>query len=358
MFNKKVNLNLIVVKRINPVVDLVLDIDRYFLNIKELECIKNYMNTKGLYALNKLLYFKGKLSKHIIKVNLYMQYLKHLLILLVAFISPVSAVEAVTHTGEAQLTQIVYEAKTQSESSDGGSGSSRTRSVILERIIEKNGDGLELEYFYPEFETPANDNWKLPARVLIEPGTSITLLNESEIAVRLNEYLNKYPDIREKCGKTIFTWTAFEIHCNTSHVIDLIKFYNLRFGVLYGGKDYVESGAIESVPLKQKKSKTSNLIYEALLILDPKYLQMEYEKNIKKAAEMVGESFDAMMQSSLRLIGNETPSFSGTRLVTIEVAPDGTVMKLHRETMIKIKGGEGFEETRIQNESFKRQRAE
>lgn len=287
-----------------------------------------------------------------------MLYLKYSLILLIASTLPVYAAEIVTPPGDGQLTLIVYESKTESEFSDGGSGSSRTQNAILERNIGKSSEGLELEYFYLQPDIPENEAWKLPARVLTIPGISTKLLNEPEIATRLNEYLNKYPDIREKCGEAVFTWAAFQINCGTNHVIDIIKSYNLHLGELYEGKDYVEAGAIASVPLKQKPLSNSNFIYKAKLILDPKYIQAEHEQSMQQVAEIMGKSLDAMMKSSLRLTGDETPGFSGTRIVTIEVASGGAVVKLQRETTIKIKGGKEFEETRTQNETLTRQSVE
>jgi hypothetical protein len=246
---------------------------------------------------------------------------------------------------------IVYEAQTESKSNTGSSGSSRTRSAIIERTIAER----ELEYSFPEANIPENDAWKLPARVLTKPGSSIELLNESEIKARLENYLEKYPEIRKQCGGVVFTWTAFEIHCDTNHVVDVIESYNLYLGALSEGKLYKEPGALAPAPLRKTSSGNSNLIYEVELVLDPALLQSEYENGMEQVAAITGDSVSSIISSSLKLAGEDKPQFSGTRLVTIEVSPNGQVEKIHRETTTIVKGGGSFHETRKQKETLERQ---
>jgi hypothetical protein len=249
---------------------------------------------------------------------------------------------------------IVYETQTDSKSSNGDSGSSRTRSAIIERTIEKQDDVIELEYSFPQADIPENDAWKFPARVLTMPGKSIKLLNEPEIKARLESYLEKHPEIRKQCGGVVFTWTAFEIHCNTNHVIDVIESYNLNLGPLFEGKLYEEPGTLAPVPLRKKSSVGSNLVLEVELSLDPVRLQIEYEKSIEQVAAITGDSVNSIMNSSLKLTGEEKPEFSGNMLVTIDVASDGFVVKIQRKTTTTIKGGGTFLETRIQKETLER----
>ncbi|MGV6852292.1 MAG: hypothetical protein ACWA5R_08985 [bacterium] len=281
--------------------------------------------------------------------------MKHLLFFLFVVSLPLCASQSTPTVVNSSSSLIVYEAQTEFKSSAGGSGSSRTRNAIIERTIGKKDGGLELEYSFPQADIPENNAWKLPARVLIMPGKSIELLNESEIESRLENYLQKHPEIRKQCGGVVFTWTAFEIHCNTNHVVDVIESYNLYLGPLSEGKLYEEPGTLAPVPLREISTGGSNLLLEVKLVLDPERLQLEYEKSIEQVAAITGDSASSIMNSSLKLTGEEKPEFSGNRVVTIEVASNGQVVKIQREITTTIKGGGTFQETRIQKETLERQ---
>lgn len=250
---------------------------------------------------------------------------------------------------------VIYEAHTESKSSSGSSGTSRSRSRIMERLIGAKNDGLELEYSFVDGDVPANDAWKLPARVLNKPGISIELLNETEIETRLKKYLDMHPEIRERCGGVVFTWTAFEIHCDTNHVIDVIKGFNLYLGPLSEGKLYEEPGTLAPSPLKKVSSNSSHTTLIVDLELDPTALQSEYKKDMQQVASITGESIDSIMSSSMKLSRGEIPVFSGNKLVTIELRADGHVVQIKRETTMTIRGGGSFQETRKQTEILIRQ---
>lgn len=281
--------------------------------------------------------------------------MKLLSIFLLAASLPLYSSQDASVDGNPSLSLIVYEAKIESKSSAGSSGSSSTRSAIVERKIGKQDGGIELEYSFPEADVPENDAWKLPARVLTYPGSSIKLLNKSKIEARLENYLEKHPAIRKQCGDVVFTWTAFEIHCDVNHIVDVVKSYNLYLGSLFEGQLYKESGALKSAPLRKISTGSSNLIYEVELVLDPVILRSNYEKGMEQVAAITGENIHSIISSSLKLIGEDKPEFSGSRLVTIEIASNGQVAKIKRETTTVIKGGGSYQETRKENETLERQ---
>lgn len=250
---------------------------------------------------------------------------------------------------------VIYEAQTESKSSSGSSGSSRSRSTIVERLIGAKNDGLELEYLFVDADVPANDAWKLPARVLNKPGISIELLNEAEIETRLNKYLDMHPEIRERCGGVVFTWTAFEIHCDTNHVIDVIKGFNLHLGPLSEGKLYEEPGTLAPSPLKTMSLNSSHTTFIVELELDPTALESEYKKDMQQVASITGENVDSIISSALELSKGEIPVFSGNKLVTIKLDANGHVIQIKKETTMTIRGGSSFQETRKQTEILKRQ---
>ncbi len=284
--------------------------------------------------------------------------MKYLLLFTFVFSISLYAEQSATTLDIGSTNLIVYESLTQSKSDFGSSGSSRTQNAILERTTSNKKGGYEVEYSFPETNISENDAWKLPARVIIYPGSSIELLNESEIEVRLEKFLDKHPEIREQCGEVVFTWTAFEIHCNTNHVLDLLKSYNLYLGELSEGQPYEELGGMAPVPLKRVSSDGNNLVLQAELVLDPQYLQAEYEKTMEQVATLIRQSVSSTMNDVLQLSGDEKPRFSGTRLVTIKVTSEGIVSELQRETSTTILGGGALQETRTQKETLRRQPVE
>ncbi|QGX38424.1 hypothetical protein [Permianibacter aggregans] len=280
--------------------------------------------------------------------------MKFLLIFLFTTSLPAYASQNASLVDDPSTSLIIYEVQTESKSSEGSSGSSNSRSTIVERIIGEREEGLELEYSFPKGDVPEIEAWKLPARVLNKPGSHIELLNKAEINARLDAFLEKHPEIRKHCGGVVFTWAAFEIHCDTNHVVDVIAGYNLYLGALSEGQLYTEPGALAPAPLKVAPSETPNQIYEVTLVLDPVLLQSEYEKSMEQAAAITGMDAIELINSSLHLGAGEQPDFSGTRVVVLEASSDGRVEKIQRQTTIVIKGGGLFHEVRKQKESLKR----
>ena len=101
--------------------------------------------------------------------------------------------------GDPSTSLIIYEAQTESKSSEGSSGNSNSRSTIVERIIGEREGGLELEYSFPKGDVPEIEAWKLPARVLNKPGSQIELLNKAEINARLEARVGM---ISRRCNRT------------------------------------------------------------------------------------------------------------------------------------------------------------
>lgn len=280
------------------------------------------------------------------------------LIILFVFAQSACSVGNIAPLDSTAVSLIVYESRAQSETSSGGKSSSNSSSAVLERNIGNREGGLELEYSFPQENVPLIEAWKFPARVLKVPGSSIELLNTSEIESRLENFLDQNPDVRKLCGETIFTWDAFDIHCNASHVLDIIKFYDLHFGELSEGKLYNEPGMVEAVPLTLKSSSKDMQVFQANLTADPEHLQTEYETSMKKVANIVGDSFESVISSDLELKDGDKPTFSGTRIVTIEVASTGLVVRLEREIITIIKGGANFQETQTTKQVLERRPVE
>ena len=129
----------------------------------------------------------------------------------------------------------------------------------------------------------------------------------------------------------------------------------MYLGTLSEGQPYNEPGALEPAPLKKVSSGSNNRIYEAELVLDPATLQVDYEKGMEQVATITGENVRSIINSSLKLTGEDKPEFSGKRLVTIEMGSNGQVTKIRRETTTTIKGGGSYHKTRTQKETLERQ---
>src|SRR5688500_6405172 len=76
--------------------------------------------------------------------------------------------------------------ETSEQTSDGSSGSSSGRDVILERVIGVREGGLELEYDLPKDATAKDRarSWQFPARVFRRANGSMHLLNSPELESR------------------------------------------------------------------------------------------------------------------------------------------------------------------------------
>ena len=240
---------------------------------------------------------------------------------------------------------IVREQKTSSSTSGGSSSNSQTRGTLIERIVERQADTVELEYDLPSplDERRGSDVWMFPARVTKIPGEPPVLLNEEEIAVRLEAWLTDHPELREYCGKHVFTWTAIRIDCDPRAVLEAIAPYDLRPGVLEAGEPYQEDGTISPVPLRLQSEYPGGSIYVASLALDPRPLREEEARMRMAVAEMTRQEPLSLNDALAELEGK---LYDGTLTVTFQTDAVGRVVQRTRETEITISEPGGPMETR------------
>ena len=118
-----------------------------------------------------------------------------------------------------------------------GSGSGSGRTAMAERVIETREDGLVIEYSIPGDQDKIRGNamWMYPARVLVAPDGSKTLLNAGELKERNLAWRESAEWPPEVCGQWIFTWTAIQILCDPRKVIEEIEATDMRPGNLAVG---------------------------------------------------------------------------------------------------------------------------
>lgn len=114
--------------------------------------------------------------------------------------------------------------------SDDSSGSSQSRTGMVERVIAVRDGGLELEFDLPA-GTSQEDRarqWELPARVLKPARGPLVLLNATELETRLGAWLTAGQMDREMCGHWVFTWTAYKIECDPQSILLTLEAFDLR----------------------------------------------------------------------------------------------------------------------------------
>ena len=138
-----------------------------------------------------------------------------------------------------------------SESSDGGSSSSRGSNAYVERVIAVSGSGIELEFDLPE-EVPENSRlieWQFPVRVFEAPDGSMALINVHEMEGRRDEWLAAAGLTADACGSWYFTWNAFKVECDPRSVLPLLQDLRLKSAELLEGAIYRHPTATSGAPL-------------------------------------------------------------------------------------------------------------
>lgn len=250
-----------------------------------------------------------------------------------------------------EITRIVHSSN---ESSDGASGNSNDRSIILERVVAMRADGVELEYDLPKIEggEASAANWQFPARVFKPNRGPLKLLNRPELEARVEAWLKKAKWPREVCGRWIFTWNAFRIECDPQSAIGIIQVYDL-------GPPIVDEGAPYSAPFARapgrltRKAGPQGSTFAARMEVDPDAVRRGRAEADVAVGEMTGKP--VTLEAAL---GKRTKdSVSGTISVTLEVDPAGQIRRRTTVTRLEMREPGGRTETAITTETVERRRA-
>ena len=222
-----------------------------------------------------------------------------------------------TEAGQTQIIEVSYE--NNSERSDGGSGSSRGHTRLIERVVGTGIGGAEVEYDLPpeSDERARAREWMLPARFHISPDGSVTLANEEILNDRLDVWLDLAGWTRDMCDQWIFTWNAFKIECDPQSSLSIIEDYGLRFLSLEEGATVTHRAASKSGILSREGE---YLIAD--MPLDPQTIQQERVEADLVVARITGETLD--FETALR--ERQKESVSGTILLRYRLNAEGSVI--------------------------------
>lgn len=232
----------------------------------------------------------------------------------------------------------VYEIRLESvseTSGDGTSGSSRSVTTLVERVVALRDDGVELEFDLPE-QTSAQDrarDWQFPARTLKSPERSLQLLNEAELEVRLRAWLQRGGMTQVACGRWIFTWTAIKIECEPKSVLQVLGPFDLRLSNLRDGAFYGEPLARGVAPLRRDPLSSGGATFAAEMEVDPDVVRRERAESDVAVAQMTGQAplaFEGALQA------RATERITGTIETTIETDSAGRVTRRTQITHVEI----------------------
>ncbi|MBE9193858.1 hypothetical protein IQ219_00610 [Synechocystis sp. LEGE 06083] len=235
-----------------------------------------------------------------------------------------------------------YEIRLESEShstGDNGSGSSSSRSTLIERVLQVQADGVELEFDLPS-DTPPEQRmreWQFPARVFKSSEGTLDLLNVTELESRLDIWLERGGVDRVHCGKWLFTWTALQINCDPYSVLETLKMYDLRLGEIHPGRVLNDALAKAPAPLKIEVGSEANT-YVADFELDPDLLRRRLAETDVAVSEIMGPR-PLSLAEAIEARSSET--ISGALRMSLEIDPEGRVIRRTRLSNTEIKQMDG-----------------
>jgi len=242
--------------------------------------------------------------------------------------------------------------ETSEQTSDGSSGSSRGRDVLIERVIAVRDDGLELEYDLPKDATAADRarSWQLPARVFRPHNGSMQLLNGRELESRVDAWLKAAGWTRAACGHWIFTWNAFRIECDPQSVLKTVEAFDLGSAVVREGASYRDIEAKGAGTLTKKTAGPNGETFTVVMEIDPDAVRRARAESDVAVGEIMQKP--VTLEAALRERANET--VTGTISVTFDTDPTGNTRSRTKVTKVETKRPDGRSESRTVTETVER----
>ena len=236
--------------------------------------------------------------------------------------------------------------------SNGSSGSSHDKDMVIERVIGLRADGLELQYDLPNAATADERarNWQFPARVFKPYSGPVQLLNRPELEARLDAWLKAAGWPRTACGHWIFTWSAFRIECDPESVINTVQSFDLRSADLREGATYNETEAHGSGKLTRTAAGPDGAIFVVEMPVDPDAVRRGRAESDVVVGEIMNKPVS--LDEALRQRARET--ISGTISVKFETDPAGNLRRRTKVTKLDIKGPDDRSETETVTETLER----
>lgn len=246
----------------------------------------------------------------------------------------------------------VHDTQTESE---GSTGSTHDQDSLQERVIAVRDGGLILEYDLPPgtSEDDRARNWQFPVRVLKPANGPMQLLNEAELAARVDKWLAWGGLTRAACGHWGFSWTAYRIECDPKSVIRLLETYDLRPGELRDGAPFRDPGARAAAALVRTQDSSGRAIFKVELAIDPETVRRERAETDVAVAEINRKP--VTLETALQAHAKE--QIAGTITITFLTDAAGQVRRRTRLTRTTITPPGGRTETQTSTETLERRPA-
>lgn len=189
--------------------------------------------------------------------------------------------------------EILVSYETQSEGSDGSTGSSRGRNRYTETVYADDGECIERLFDSvdaPDQTRPLAE-WQLPIRVRQCGSKAPTLANEEEMVARLEKFLSAIGATQEACGRYYFTWNIFQIECDSQAALEIVSAIDLAEINLADGAPFLlndQSGA--GTLTKVDDSSDGEDVFVAEGELDARFLRETAANTLKVVEELNGNT--------------------------------------------------------------------
>jgi hypothetical protein len=275
--------------------------------------------------------------------------------MLAALLLPASAAHAGTSLPAPQIGdtyEITLTRDSAQQGSNGSSGSTHDKDMIIERITGLRRDGLELQYDLPNTATAEERarDWQFPAAVFEPFGEPAQLLNGSELEARIDSWLKAASLSRAACGHWIFTWNAFRIECDPQSVLKTVRLYDLRSVDLHEGAAYQDSEASSPGRLARKAGGIDGETFAAEMPVDSDAVR----RARAESDVVVGEIMKKPVSLEAAPHEHAAEIVSGTISVVFDTDPHGKVRRRTKVTKLDIKRPDGRKETQSVTETLER----
>jgi hypothetical protein len=275
-------------------------------------------------------------------------------VLIAAWLLPAAPVHAQPapfglRTGE------VYEIRTEremsEEDSNGSTGSSTDRDVLIERVIAVRPTGVELEFDLPKSATAQErePNWQFPVRIFKPLQGPMQLSNRADLEARRDAWLKAASLKPEACGHWYFTWNAFQVECDPEAVLQTLRAVDLRDADVREGASYQVPEALGPARLSRAAHGPALV---ATMTLDPEAVRRELAKSDVVVAELMKKPVTPEAALALRA----KDAISGTITATFDLDPAGTVQRRTTVTVQEIKRPGGLIKTQTTTQTLELRR--
>ena len=227
------------------------------------------------------------------------------------------------------------------ESNNGRGGTSFDRDTILISRRQSDERGTEVTYDLPPSASAAERaaSWHFPAAIRFAPDGSRVLVNEAELASRVDPWLKLGGYTREACGHWIFTWNAFKIDCDPLSVLETASEFDMGPTDPQDGQPIRNEAASAPGTLKLVKSQGSSRTYTVEFELDPeRVMQSRAESDV-----VVGQIVNKPITLETALAAHRNESISGQITERFETDGTGQIVRRTTETTIRSIDNDGKE---------------